>query len=239
MRRNEQFPLAGHRCTIAVDVVNGTLEVRATDGPTVSVSIDTEHPGEWDISQLGDLISIRAPRRRGLRSRSAKLYIEAPTGTHLEIAGASADVSLAGSLGDVRVRTASGDVRADRVLGFDIGTASGDVKVEQVSGRCAASTASGDIVIGRCSDDLDASTASGDVRVGCCDGDAINVKAVSGDITLGLPAGIRVEPDISTLSGRTTLPARAAPPVDQPRRPVRVRLRSVSGNITIDRVDRS
>jgi hypothetical protein len=62
---------------------------------------------------------------------------------------------------------------------------------------------------------------------------------VSGDIAIGLPGGIRVEPDISTLSGRTKLPSRPPAATTEPRRPVRVRLRSVSGNITIERVDRA
>ena len=56
-------------------------------------------------------------------------------------------------------------------------------------------------------------TTSGDVRIDRADGSSIGVKCISGDVTLGLPAGIRVEPDISTLSGRTSLPtpSRTAP----------------------------
>lgn len=237
-RRDERFTLAGDRTTVSIDLASGAIEVRAAAAGVVSVSLDADHAAEWDISQLGDLISVRAPRRWGMRNRSAKLYVEAPDGTHLEIAAASADVSLSGALGDVRVRSASGDVRVDQVQGLEVGTASGDVKVKDVAGRCVASTASGDIVVERCHADIEASTASGDVRIGCCDGDGIDVRAVSGDIVLGLPGGIRVEPDISTLSGRTTLPSHPSAASAEPRRRVRVRLRSVSGNITIDRVDR-
>jgi hypothetical protein len=57
-------------------------------------------------------------------------------------------------------------------------------------------------------------------------------------VTIGLPAGIRVEPDISTLSGRTRLPEQSsAAPTDAPRRSVRLKLRTVSGDIEISRVD--
>lgn len=239
MRRTEHFPITSERTTVTVDVPSGTVEMRAARADAVVVNIDTDRPEEWEVSQLGDLISVRSPRRWGMRTRSVKLYIEVPQGTHLEISTASADVSLVGALGDARVRTASGDLRADTLQSLDAGTASGDIRVGTVLGRLTASTASGDVKATSVGDDLDAGTASGDVRVGRCNGGAINVKAVSGDITLGLPAGVRVEPDISTLSGRTVLPS---PPrsaaADEPRRTVRVRLRTVSGDITIERVER-
>ena len=236
MRRNENLTVTGSRTTLSIDVVAGTVEVRAALAGVVRVSLDTEHPDDWDISQLGDVVSIRNPRRRALRSRSAKLYVEAPPGSHVEASTASADVSLVGELGDVRVRTASGDVRADVVGSLDANTASGDIRADTVRGRIVAGTASGDVRVGHVGDDADASTASGDVRMDAFHGNAVQVKVVSGDITLGLPSGIRVEPDISTLSGKTTLPRPATGPQDQPRRTVRVRLRSVSGDITINRV---
>ncbi|MFM2078766.1 MAG: hypothetical protein RJA49_2656 [Actinomycetota bacterium] len=238
MRRTETFSITGDRTTVTVDTASGSVEVRAATSGTLTVNLDTEHPEDWDISQLGDLVSVRSPRRRGLRNRAAKMYLEVPPGTHVEIAAASADVSLAGPLGDVRVRTASGDVRAGTVQSMDAATASGSVKVDTVLGRLTASTASGNIKVGAVGEDVDAGTASGDVRIGCCQGGTVHVKAVSGNVAVGLPAGIRVEPDIATLSGKTTLPSpsRTAPP-DGPRRTVRVRLRSVSGDITVDRVD--
>jgi hypothetical protein len=60
---------------------------------------------------------------------------------------------------------------------------------------------------------------------------------MSGDIDLGLPSGIRVEPQISTMSGRTMLPTPATASGDAAeRRVVRVKLRTMSGDITIARV---
>ena len=71
-----------------------------------------------------------------------------------------------------------------------------------------------------------------------CLGNDIAIKTISGDVTVGLPSGIRVHPDIATLSGRTTLPAPGAvAPVDAgSRREVRLRLRTVSGDIRVERV---
>ena len=217
-------------------MASGQLEVRAFDAQHVTVDLDTDHADDWDISPFGDTIVVRAPRRR--RTRSAKLALQVPTGTNISIDAASADMVMHGTLGDVRVRTASGDLRADDVERIDFGSASGDVKVRTVTGRLTASTASGDVRADRVGDDCQCGTASGDVRIDRCDGDTIEVKTVSGDILVGLPAGIRVDPDIATLSGRTRLPSpRPAAAGDAPRRNVRLRLRAVSGDITIERVD--
>jgi hypothetical protein len=51
-----------------------------------------------------------------------------------------------------------------------------------------------------------------------------------------LPSGIRVEPEISTLSGNTRLPTGSGIATDGPRRTVRLRIRTVSGDIRIDRL---
>jgi hypothetical protein len=244
MRRTETFTswagaTTGNRTMLTIDLPSGTIEVRSGDSPTLTVHLDTDQPDDWEVSQFGDTVSVRAPRRRGLRLRSAKVYVEAPVGTHLDLNAASADITLSGTLGEARVRSASGDLRAGTLDRLDAATASGDIRVGTVHGRLTAGTASGDIRADRVGDDIEAHTASGDIRVDRFDGTAVDVKSVSGDIHLGLPAGVRVEPDIATMSGRTTLPKPGAvSPTVEPRRTVRVRLRSVSGSITIERVTR-
>ena len=78
-------------------------------------------------------------------------------------------------------------------------------------------------------------STSGDVRVNRCCGSDIAVRSISGDVRVGLPSGIRVEAEISTLSGRASLPE-PAPSSDQgDRRPVRLHLKTVSGDIRVER----
>ena len=239
MRRSETFSV-GPRPTLHIDVASGSVEVRTLAAAgTMEVDIDVENPDDWDITQLGDSISVRYART-GWRSRAGKVFVQTPPDTSVDVSVASADIALLGTLGDARVRSASGDVRIDSVQRLEVRTASGDVRADRVAGRLIASTASGDVRVDTAGDDVEVGSASGDVRLGRCDGSNIAVKAVSGDIVLGLPAGIRVEPDISSLSGRTSLPSPATTATDttatEPRRAVRVHLRTVSGNITIDRV---
>ncbi len=252
MTRRHAFDVGGD-ASLDIDTRSGSVTVRAGAAGRVTVEIDSASADDWDVSQFGDAITVRPGW--GWRSRSARIMIEAPLGTALDVRGASTDVTLYGALGAVRVRTASGDVRADAVGDLEANSASGNVRVVSVAGdaqlstvsgdseltgvagRLVATSASGDIKVHHIAGDAHISTTSGDVRIGRFDGSEIAVKCVSGDVELKLPSGIRVEPDISTLSGRTRLPSptTTAPPASGERRIVRVRVRTVSGNITIDR----
>jgi len=255
MIRRESFDVTGPT-QIEVHNPAGSVEVHVGLGARVAVTIDGSAADEWEVVQVGDSVSIRHNRERGWRSRSTRVHVEAPAGSDLDISTASANIATVGAFGAARLRTASGNVRVDSLQRLDVNTASGNVnagsiatdvvcnavsgnvEIDRVGGRLHTSTASGDVRARRVGGDIEVGTASGDVTVDCCVGSDISAKCVSGAVTIGLPTGIRVEPDINTMSGRTKLPEPSStPPGDAPRRSVRLRLRTMSGNITIDRVE--
>lgn len=250
MNSNQQFTV-GERLIVDIDVRTGSVDVRTGAPGSATVQLDSGSTDDWQVIQLGDSLVIRAA---GRRARAVRMLVEVPPATDVEVKSVSADLTLVGTLGATRVHTVSGNVRIDSVARLDLNsvsgdvrasvvagdasitTVSGDVDVREVSGRLTASSSSGDIRVSKVADDLTIGTTSGDVRCDCARGASVGVKCISGDVVVGLPAGIRVEPDISTLSGRTTLPKPSgAAPAAAPR-VVRVRLRTVSGNITIERV---
>ncbi len=255
MRRDEQFSV-GERSLLDVDVGSGNLQVQVGQTGAIKVTIDAPTPDEFDVTQIGDTVSISENTRWRSRHRSVRIVVEVPLRADLTIKAASCDVALRGTYGGVRCRIASGDLQIDEVDRLEVSTASGDVRIGTINGdagfhtasgnvtvnllrgRLAGSLTSGDLVAQAVGAGIDVGTVSGDVRVDRCDGSDISVKTISGSIRLGLPAGIRVEPEISTMSGRVSLPEAApvsAGGTDE-RRTVRVRLRSVSGDIRIDRV---
>lgn len=250
MRRHEQFAVEQH-AVVDIELPAGSILVRSGPSGAVTVSVDSSNADHLEIGSIGDTVSIRATRR----GRSAKLAIDAPIGTDVNVKGASVDVQARGALGALRVRSASGDVIGDDVVRADVSVASGDIRVDlirsdatfkatsgdvrvnAIGGRLGATLASGDLQIDEVSGDADVETASGDVTIRRCLGGAVTVRTVSGDVRVGLPSGIRVEPEIKTMSGKVTLPDPAQRKSDGERRPVRLRLRSVSGDIRVERAD--
>ena len=252
MRQDQSFAVGQH-VVLDIELHGGSVLLTAGQSGTVSVAVDGSTPDTLDITQIGDSIAIRATRR----SRSARLVVDVPVGTDVSVKGASVDVVARGALGALRVRSASGDVRADDVVRADVTLASGDTRLEvvrdgaefratsgdislgSVGGHLAASLSSGDIQVAELGGDGDVETSSGDVTIRRYSGASVAIRTVSGDVRVGLPSGIRVDPEISTMSGKVSLPDTAAAPTSGERRAVKVRLRTVSGDIRIERASRT
>lgn len=234
---------------LVVDNASGRIEVRAGARAGVDITVDAIDPDGVDVMQLGDVIEVRRRTRRGRVTVVALV----PESSHVEIVTASADVRLVGVLSSVRTRSSSGDIDVEHADSLDAAASSGDIRVATVTGDVNASTSSGDVSVRRIGGRFQASLSSGDVRadhvvgdlevastsgdidVRRCDGVDLTLRCVSGDITLGLPSGIRVEPDLATISGTTKLPPPATTLAATDRRRVRLRIKTISGDITIVR----
>jgi hypothetical protein len=143
-----------------------------------------------------------------------------PTGTELDLSGASTDLRVEGDLGEVSARTASGDIHLQNVGGsLKVKTASGDVYAASVAGDASLVTVSGDVSVERIDVALNGRTVSGDVTVGTVAGELglattsgdvdikavtsgdIRVQTVSGDVRVGVARGTRVWIDAASVSG--------------------------------------
>ena len=251
MRREERFAV-GELSRVDVDISTGSVQVHSGPAGAVEVVVDAGGADQFEITQLGDTVTVRAPSGWFARGGKANVSLVVPHRTDMAVNVASAEVNLRGDLGAVRVRSASsditvegasrveahsasGDVRIQTAGEAQVSSASGDIRIGSVSGALSASSASGDVIAELVGGRAEVGTTSGDIRLRRCDGDDIGVKTVSGDVTIGLPSGIRVVPDISTLSGSTTLPKGPVSSSELPRRTVRLRARAVSGDIRIER----
>jgi len=252
MIRNERWEV-GERPSIDIRVPVGTVEVCADKAGVVSLMVDASDADDFEIFKMGERISVRHPSRWGRRGRNSRVVALVPPGTDLEVNSASGDMRVTGRFGSVRLHTATGAMVVGDAARLDVSTASGEVSCGDVEGACSVSSVSGEVNIRRVGGQLEVTITSGDLRVDCCDGDvAINttsgdvrvgrcggsdiaVRSVSGDVRVGLPSGIRVDAEISTLSGRASLPDPVPSSSDVERRPVRLQLKTVSGDIRVDR----
>ena len=259
------------RARLVISLQSGDVEVYPSPNGGIEASLSGKTAGVT-VEQAGNTVSITSEKKTSFfTAPSVRVAVGVPSGCDLEVSGASLDLVSRQALGAVKARSASGDIRLADVDDLIVKTASGELRFDTVHGDCEVTAASGDLVGDAVLGDLKASLASGDVRVGRVDGDVsvksasgdahidrvegndIAIRSMSGDITIGLPSGIRLDFDLDALSGDVNLPPAApAPPpppepgaasADQPaepapdlrRRLVRVYAKTVSGDINIDR----
>ena len=199
----------------------------------------------------------RGPRLTISVGKGPKLgvRIRVPSGSSLDVATESADVTATGSYDRADVRSASGDVRLEAVEGeATLKSVSGDVSVERVAGKASVNSVSGDAVIGTIggpadvhsvSGDVDVreaeasakvKTISGDVRISSAKEGSFEMQSVSGDLTLGLRSGSRLWVDARSTSGKTKSELDISDaPASEDRPLVELRAKSVSGDITVVR----
>ncbi len=252
MSRNERWEV-GERPFLDVRVPVGMIEIYAGDPGVVDLLVDAADADDFEIFKTGDRISVRHPSRWRMRGRSSRVVAHVPTDTDVEVSSASGEVRLIGRFGAVRLHSASGDIEVGDAARIDATTASGsltcgaisgDANISSVSGDCSlrlvgarleATLTSGALRVGECNGDVAVGSTTGDVRIAKCCGSDISVRSISGDVRVGLPSGIRVEAAVSTLSGRASMPKPATTSDGRDRRAVRLHLRTVSGDIRVER----
>jgi DUF4097 and DUF4098 domain-containing protein YvlB len=197
---------------------------------TVSLPADSSlaiKTGSADITGTGRVRDVLA------KSGSGEVSLDHATGT-VDVTTGSGDVSTGRVEGPLKVKTGSGDIVVDAALAAAVlASGSGDIRVGESDGPVNAKTGSGDIRVRDAHDDISMSTGTGDFEVGTAHRGRISGKGASGDVSVGIPPGVPVWTDLTTVTGRirSTLPATGAPAEGQDH--VEVRLQTVTGDITL------
>lgn len=239
--------------SIEVKVSAGRLDLVESEGGTISVDVSGRGIENIIVEQVGETVVVREERSRFV-DRSVAIRMAVPRGTSADLTAASLDVysrvdlgrvnakSASGQLdfgriGSGELRSASGDINVDTCSGrCQISTASGDVRSQEVGGDLAINSASGDVYVERSGGRIEIKSASGDIHIGCCSGPSVEIASMSGDVSVGLPVGRRVEAQIDSLSGDVTLPPRR-PASGEAKESVRLRLKTVSGDVRLQRIE--
>jgi DUF4097 and DUF4098 domain-containing protein YvlB len=246
---------------VFIDLSAGRMSLAAHSADVTTVELTTSRLGRGE-ALLADIrvtfddgrLEIAGPRRSGLWRNHAglDLSVTLPTGSRCLVRTASGDVSCTGEVGELDVHTASGDVMAGTITGYtkiqtasgdiqldeagaesDLHTASGDVELARAGGAVTVRTASGDVNIGRAGGPVTITASGGDVELGSVAAGRTDVKTVSGDIVVGVAAGVGVYLDLASVTGSVTSQLDETEASNDV--PLEVVCRAVSGDIRIAR----
>ena len=149
----------------------------------------------------------------------------------------SGDIVLTRAGAELRVKSGSGDVDVAHAEGtLAVSTGSGDVEIGTTNGQAVVKTGSGDLEIGRAGDGVSMSTGSGDMKIGAATRGKFNAKGASGDVMIGIPAGVPVWTDVTTVSGSIHSDLRGAGQPEPGADYVELRAKTVSGDIELREV---
>jgi DUF4097 and DUF4098 domain-containing protein YvlB len=171
-----------------------------------------------------------------LRSGSGDCTVDAVEG-HLLVETGSGEIRVDDVRGNLKVKSGSGDVEVGAAGGTtSVSTGSGDVSIEHAHGTTVVKTGSGDLSISAAHGDTSFSTGSGDVSIDLVERGRLAVKGASGDVSIGVRAGVPVWTDITTVSGtiRSDLQGGGQPQEGQDH--IEVRAKTVSGDIALSEV---
>lgn len=210
------------------------------------------------IDFTGNRLTVRTPQDIPLRTVPLTITVNAPSGSSVIAHSAAADITVDGVADRLDVSTGTGQVRAQRCTGpVDVRTGSGDVRLGTVLGTLRVRTGSGlvDVVsldtvgslgntgtvhtgtgnvrFGAVACDLTARTGRGDLLVVDASAGRLELNSGSGQLRVGIHAGVRAELDISSGTGtaHSELPV-TGPPVDGTTE-LRVRGRTGSGDALV------
>jgi DUF4097 and DUF4098 domain-containing protein YvlB len=203
------------------------LDVRVTLPSDSDVAVRT---GSADISVTGTVGNAQ------LKSGSGDVRFGTATGPVVADTG-SGDIRIEEAHGALKIKSGSGDIAvgtAEAVV--SVSTGSGDVRVGSSGGPTVVKTGSGDLEVGDSTNDVSMSTGSGNLVVNRAHRGRVTAKGASGDVRIGIPAGVPVWTDITTVSGaiRSQLSGAGEPQPGQDH--VEVRARTVSGDVVLSEI---
>jgi DUF4097 and DUF4098 domain-containing protein YvlB len=171
-----------------------------------------------------------------VRSGSGDVELE-DVEAELVVETGSGDVHADRVAGDLRVKSGSGDVAVDRIDGTaTISTGSGDVMVETAGDSLQVKSGSGDLQVREALNDVALSTASGDLLIDRMHRGQLAAKNVSGDIRVGIPAGIPVWTDITSMTGSVRSNLEGAGEPEEGQDYIELRAKTVSGDVYLEQL---
>jgi DUF4097 and DUF4098 domain-containing protein YvlB len=171
-----------------------------------------------------------------VRSGSGDVRLEEVDGGAVIETG-SGDVEIEAVRGPLRLKSGSGDIEIGQLDDeATISTGSGDVEIGTAARPVQVKSGSGDLRVREAADALSLSTASGDLLVDRIRRGGLRAHNVSGDIRVGIPAGVPVWTDISTVTGSVASDLEGAGQPTEGQDYIELRAKTVSGDVILEQL---
>ncbi|UJP09219.1 DUF4097 domain-containing protein [Microbacterium sp. KUDC0406] len=209
---------------LKVGLVGGQVDIVAHDEPGIRIEVHgvtikdlrIESDGtqvEIDHPQLGWDNFLEVFRNFGAGGPKAEISVAVPRAIALNLGVVSAGALVSGIQNDARLNTVSGDIIVDTLAGdLTVNSVSGDVQIRSLTGTLNANSVSGDVAV------------TGSVR-------KATIDTVSGAVLVDASGNVNTI-NLNTVSGATTIRLDETLPANYV-------LRSMSGRMTVDGVQRS
>lgn len=208
-------------------------------GSSEQLTIRVSMPHDSRLSTKLGSAGVQVRGRLGetqLRTGSGDVRID-ELGAEASIETGSGDVQVDVAAGPLQVKSGSGDVTLDRLGGpTNVSTGSGDVLINVAGEAVQVKSGSGDMRVREAQRDVALSTASGDLVIDQMHRGQLAAKNVSGDIRVGIPAGVPVWTDISSMTGsvRSNLQGVGEPAEGQDF--IELRAKTISGDVHLEQL---
>lgn len=244
--------------TLRVQVNGGRVDVVAHDDPTTTTTRLEVHrvdglplevtfadgalwAGVRSVTGLDGLLDrLRGPHQRD----GVEVHIAVPRSVAASLGSVNGDLLLAGVQQDASVSTVGGQVVVDGTYGaLSTKSVSSDVVVRNHVGDLSAGTVSGAVTASGALSRVTVTSVSGEVTLDClAPSSVLQVRTVSGDVAVRLPAGHGVGIEARSVSGRVVVdgvergdrrPGRTSVDLRDPQATCFVTSHTVSGHLTV------
>lgn len=238
---------------ISISLPAGDIRFKGGDDGSVVVQLSGSREAleAIHIDAGHDTVVVSTPgrRRRWARGGSVDAVVTLPPMSDVTVGLGAGDVLVGLPVRSLEVHAGAGDVRAEDVSGTtEVKLGSGDIRLGVLGGAAkissaagdvridaavdlTASTAAGDLNVGDVTESGRIKSATGDVRVGSFSGSDLEIKTMSGDVSVGLIPGMVLNAGIKTMSGE--LRNRIEPSSADKTRSASLTITSVSGDVTL------
>ena len=220
----------GERITVRGPKQRGLFSL----GDRLDVDVRLPAGSDASVRTASADVAIAGPIGAGqVKSGSGEVTIEVATGP-LQVETGSGDVEIGHAQGAAQIKSGSGDIGLREAGGATmVSTGSGGVEVGTAHAACVVKTGSGDLKVDEAGSDLSFATGSGDLVVRTAYRGRLSAKGASGDVHVGVRAGVPVWTDISTVTGevRSSLIGAGEPAPGAEH--LELRAKTVSGDVVL------